>query len=96
MFSNQLDHTANDGAFNIAIGTGNITFKNNVLVGCSKVVINEGNNANGQITQGSTDLSSIHFEGNAYDQSPGIQFFNLSNTGIGLAAWQALPYDRDQ
>lgn len=78
------------------IWTGNITFRNNVLVGCSKVVINEGNNANGQTTQGSTDLSSIHFEGNAYDQSPGIQFFNLSNTGIGLAAWQALPYDRDQ
>lgn len=78
------------------VWTGNVTFQRNTLVGCSKVVVNEGSIGGGQNPQGSTDLSSIRFVSNDYAQSPGIQFYHLSNTSMGLAAWQALPYDRDQ
>jgi hypothetical protein len=78
------------------VWTGNNTFQRNTLIGCSRVVINEGVNTAGQTVQGSTDLSSIRFIGNDYSQSPSIVFHNLSNTGISLAAWKALPYNRDQ
>jgi hypothetical protein len=78
------------------IWTGQNLYQRNTLINSNRVVINEGTVGGGQNPQGSTDLSSIHFIDNDYSQSPGIQFYNVSNTGIGLAAWQALPYDRDQ
>ena len=77
------------------VWTGNNIFRNNVLVNCNKVVINEGTNGGGQNAQGSTPVSSIQFQNNDYSGST-ITFYHLSNTGINLAAWRALPYDRDQ
>lgn len=76
--------------------TGNNRFSNNVLTNCDRVVINEGTNTGGHNTIGSTPLASIEFDGNDYSGSPGILFHDRSNTGISLAAWQALPYTRDQ
>jgi hypothetical protein len=76
--------------------TGNNIFRNNTLIDCERVVINEGTNTGGHNTIGSTPLASIQFIGNDYSASPGILFFDRSNTGVNLAAWRALPYDRDQ
>jgi hypothetical protein len=76
--------------------TGNNIWRNNTLVSCLKVVINEGSNGGGMNTIGSTPLASIHYTGNNYAGSGSILFFDRSNTGISLAAWKALPNDRDQ
>jgi hypothetical protein len=76
--------------------TGNNYYRNNTLTSCNRVVINEGTNAGGMATIGSTPLSTIGFTGNDYSGSPSILFYDRSNTGISLAAWQALPYQRDQ
>jgi len=88
---------ANSPAGQSRVGpAGNITFSNNIIVNCNKVIINEGSNGGGQTVQGQTVLSSIHFTGNDYSGSPSIQFFEVSNVAKNLAQWQALPNDRDQ
>lgn len=76
--------------------TGNNTYRNNTLVNCNRVVINEGTNGGGMSTIGSTPLGSIKFLTNTYSGSGSILFYDRSNTGISLSAWRALPYDRDQ
>lgn len=76
--------------------TGKNTFRRNKLIRCDRVLINEGTNRNGHNAVGSTDLDSIKFEDNDYSQSPGIRFFERSNTPLTLAQWQALPRHRDQ
>jgi hypothetical protein len=76
--------------------TGGNRFSGNVLVSCGRVVINEGTNAGGMNTIGSTPLATIEFEDNDYSGSPSIVFHDRSNTSITLAAWRALPYVRDQ
>jgi hypothetical protein len=79
--------------------TGNNTYRENVLVNCNRVVINEGTNGGGMATVGSTPLASIRFIDNDYSGSATITaggFYDRSNTGISLTAWRALPYDRDQ
>lgn len=78
------------------VWTGNNVYEGNTLINCGRVVVNEGTDTAGQTVHGTTDLNSIDFINNDYSGSPGIQFYHLSNTGISLAQWQALPYTRDQ
>lgn len=78
------------------VWTGGNYFTNNTLVNCNKVIINEGVNGGGQTVVGSTVLSSIHFTGNDYTGSSGIQFYEVNNTSKTLVQWKALPNDRDQ
>lgn len=75
--------------------SGNITLRNGLFTSCDRVLLQEGSNAGGMSAAGSLPLNTIHFEGNSYASSPSILFYDRSNTGINLAAWQALPYDRD-
>jgi len=75
--------------------SGNITLRNGLYTLCNRVLLQEGSNGGGMSCSGSLPLNTIHFEGNDYTNSPGILFYDRSNTGINLATWQALPYDRD-
>ncbi len=76
--------------------SGNITFKTGTFTSCDRILIQEGSNGGGMSCSGSIPLNTIHFIGNNYAGSGSILFYDRSNTGINLAAWKLLPYDRDQ
>ncbi len=76
--------------------SGNITFRNGLFTNCNRVLLNEGSNGGGMSAAGSLPLGTIVFDGNDYASSPGILFYDRSNTGLTLTQWQALPYTRDQ
>ena len=76
--------------------SGNITLRNGLYTLCDRVLLQEGSNGGGMSCSGSLPLNTIHFTGNNYSSSPSILFYDRSNTGINLAAWKSLPYDRDQ
>ncbi len=76
-----------DGQSNI--WTGNNRYTDNTLIGCGRVVINEGTNGAGQIVQGKTPVATIEFSRNNYVDSPGI-IFDDRGTIMTLAGWQAL------
>ncbi len=79
------------------IWTGNNTFRNNRLVNCQRVIINEGTASARHNPVNSTDLASIRFVGNDYGQSPWLLFYHLNNTGESLTTWRARsPLYRDQ
>ncbi len=69
--------------------TGNNRFEDNVLIDCNRIVINEGDNSGGMTTQGATPIGTITFARNDYSQSPGIQFYDRSNTALHLAQWRS-------
>ena len=75
--------------------SGNITFRTGTFTSCNKVILSEGTNGGGMSTAGSIPLNSIRFESRNYAGSSGILFYDRSTTGINLAAWQALPFKRD-
>lgn len=76
--------------------SGNITLRNGLYTLCDRVQLSEGTNGGGMSTAGSLPLGTIHFTGNNYSSSPSLLFYDRSTTGINLAAWKALPFDRDQ
>ncbi|MCP4964822.1 MAG: right-handed parallel beta-helix repeat-containing protein [bacterium] len=72
------------------IWTDNVTFTNNVLISCGKVAINEGTDTATQTTHGAITPGNITHTGNDYDASPGIAFYDRSNTPLTESQWQAL------
>jgi hypothetical protein len=85
------------------IWTGNNVYRDNVLISCDRVIINEGTASATHNPVGSTPVNTIQFIDNDYSGSTNITnatsgggFFDRSNTGLTLTQWRALPYTRDQ
>ena len=67
------------------------------------MILSEGANAGGMNVIGSLPVSTIVFDGNDYSGSTilvnatsGGGFFDRSNSGVTLTAWQAKSEQRDQ
>jgi hypothetical protein len=78
--------------------TRDCTVERSTFENCNHIAIGEGTDGGGMTTTNSIPLDTIKFRGNHYSGpvvTNGFHQKTVEASGVSLATWQALPYERD-